>query len=92
VQQSIAYDRKDSQAGTRETVSRAEPMGTDDLMEQMYNDNYEYSQMANNEQSRHPEEPDTEYLLEHNVRQNFGTEEQSSAKWYKYSENSQRPY
>jgi hypothetical protein len=67
-------------------------MGTEDLMEQMSNDNYEYSQMAKDEQSRHPEEPDTEYLLEHNVRQNFGTEEQSSAKWYKYSENSQRPY
>jgi transglutaminase/protease-like cytokinesis protein 3 len=90
VQRSIAYDRKVSQAGTRLTVSRAEPIGTDDLMEQMCNDNYEYSQMAKNEQSRHPEEPDTEYLLEHNVRQNFGTEKQSSAKWYKYSENSQR--
>jgi hypothetical protein len=67
-------------------------MATDDLMEQICNDNYEYSQIANNEQTRHPEEPETEYLLEHNVRQNFGTEEQSSAKWYKYSENSQRPY
>jgi hypothetical protein len=92
VQRSIAYDRKDSQAGTRLTVSRAKPMGTHDLMEQICSDNYEYSQMPNNEQSRHPEEPDTEYLLEHNVRQNFGTEEQSSAKWYKYIENSQRPY
>jgi hypothetical protein len=92
VQWSIAYDRKDSQAGTCVTVSRAEPMGTDDLMEQMCNHNYEYSQMAKNEKSCHPEEPDTGYLLEHNVRQNFGFEEQSSAKWYKYSENSQRPY
>jgi hypothetical protein len=92
VQRSIAYDRKDSQAGTRLTVSRAEPMGTEDLMEKICNDNYKYSQLANNEQSRHPEEPDTEYLLEHYVRQNFGTEEQSSAKWYKYSENLQRPY
>jgi hypothetical protein len=92
VQRSNAYDRKDSQTGTRVTVSRAEPIGTDDLIEQICNDNYEYSQMPNNEQSSHPEEPDTEYLLEHNVRQNFGTEEQSSAKWYKYSENSQRPY
>jgi hypothetical protein len=91
VQRSIAYDRKDSQAGTRLTVSRAEPMGTEDLMEKICNDNYKYSQLANNEQSRHPEEPDTEYLLEHYVRQNFGTEEQSSAKWYKYSENLQRP-
>jgi hypothetical protein len=91
VQRSIAYDRKDSQAGTRVTVSRAEPMGAGDLMEQMCNDNNEYSQMAKNEQSRHPEEPDTEYLLEHNVRRNFGTEEQSSAKWYKYSKNSQSP-
>jgi hypothetical protein len=92
VQRSIAYDRKDSQAGTRVSVYRAEPIGTDDLMEQMCNDNYEYSKMPNNEQSRHPEEPATEYLLEHNVRQNFGTEEQSSAKWYKYIENSQRQY
>ncbi len=88
----MAYDRIDSQAGTCATVFRAKPMGTDDLMEQNCNDNYEYSQMPNNEKSRHPEESDTEYLLEHNVRQNFGTEEQSSAKWYKYSENSQRPY
>ena len=92
VQRSIAYDRKDSQAGTRVTVSRADPMGTDDLMEQMCTGGYEYSEMDKNEQSGQPEEPDTEYLLEHNVRQNFGTEEQSSAKWYKYSENSQRPY
>ncbi len=92
VQRSIAYDRKDSQAGTRVTVSRAEPMGTDDLIEQMYIDNYEYSQMAKNEQSRQLKKPDTEYLLEHNVRQNFGTAEQSSVKWYKYSQNSQRLY
>jgi hypothetical protein len=91
VQRSIAYDRKDSQEGTRVTVSISEPISTDDLMEQMCNDNYEYSQMAKNEQSRHSEEPDTEYFLEHNVRQNFGTEEQSSAIWLKYSENSQRP-
>jgi hypothetical protein len=74
------------------TVSKSEPMGTEDLMEQMCYDNYEYSQMAKNEQSLHTEEPDTEYLIEHNVRQNFGTEKQSSAKWYKYSENLQRPY
>jgi hypothetical protein len=91
VQRSIAYDRKDSQAGTRVTVSRAEPMGTKDLMEKICNDNYKYSQMSKNEQSRQPEEPDTEYLLEHYVRQNFCTEEQSSAIWLKYSENSQRP-
>lgn len=106
VQRTVAYDR-DGKTGntTKVCASRAEPidpqeqMQMDELIQNIENDQGQFLDGIEHTQERlidpeTREEPDTEYLLENNVRRNFGNNDYntSSAKWMMNSAMSHRPY
>ena len=105
VQRTVAYDR-DGKTGntTKVCASRAEPMDMndevdmDELIQSIDNDQGQFLDNIETTQARpidqeERDEPDTEYLLENNVRRNFGNDfNTSSAKWMMNSAMSQRQY